>query len=89
MKNDVAVRKLAILSQVLVFKDIVPGYRIRELTDKEKADKVSQVVQRTRDFEQGLVSAYLTYLKALEEELKRLFVIFSKKLLHQCFCSEK
>lgn len=53
-----------------MFKDIVPGYRIRALTDKEKAEKVSQIVQRTRDWEQGLVSVYQSYLKTLDTEVK-------------------
>ncbi|KAF7363412.1 Nucleolar complex-associated protein 3 [Mycena sanguinolenta] len=68
--NDVIIRKLAILSQLAVFKDIIPGYSIRALTDKEKAEKVSQMVARTRDWEQGLVVVYQTYLRALEAELK-------------------
>ncbi|KAJ7172512.1 nucleolar complex-associated protein-domain-containing protein [Mycena filopes] len=68
--NDIIIRKLAILSQLAVFKDIVPGYRIRALTEKEKAEKVSQMVSRTRDWEQGLVVVYQTYLRALEAELK-------------------
>ena len=58
------------LSQLAVFKDIIPGYRIRALTDKEKAEKVSQMVQRTRDWEQGLVSVYQNYLRMLEGEIK-------------------
>ncbi|KZT11382.1 nucleolar complex-associated protein 3 [Laetiporus sulphureus 93-53] len=68
--NDAVIRKLTILSQLAVFKDIIPGYRIRALTDKEKAEKVSQIVQRTRDWEQGLVSVYQAYLRILEGELK-------------------
>ncbi|KAG5654528.1 hypothetical protein H0H81_001169 [Sphagnurus paluster] len=68
--NDLAIRKLAMLSQLAVFKDIIPGYRIRSLTDKEKAEKVSQMVARTRDWEQGLVIVYQTYLRSLEAELK-------------------
>ncbi|KAJ7063270.1 nucleolar complex-associated protein-domain-containing protein [Mycena amicta] len=70
VSNDVVVRKLAILSQLAVFKDIIPGYRVRELSEKEKAEKVSQMVARTRDWEQGLTHVYQTYLRALEAELK-------------------
>lgn len=58
------------MSQLAVFKDVIPGYRIRALTDKEKAEKVSQMVQRTRDWEQGLVGIYQAYLRNLEAELK-------------------
>ena len=70
MQNDVVIRKLAILSQLAVFKDIIPGYRIRALTEKEKSEKVSQMVARTRDWEQGLVGVYQSYLRSLEAELK-------------------
>ena len=64
------IRKLTFLSQLAVFKDIVPGYRIRALTEKEKSEKVSQMVQRTREWEQGLVSVYQAYLRSLESEVK-------------------
>lgn len=68
--NDIMIRKLAILSQLAVFKDIIPGYRIRALTEKEKAEKVSQMVAHTREWEQGLLIVYQTYLRALEDSLK-------------------
>lgn len=64
------IRKLAILSQLSVFKDILPGYRIRALTDLEKAEKVSQMVARAREWEQGLVGVYQSYLRSLDTELK-------------------
>ncbi|KAF8959052.1 nucleolar complex-associated protein-domain-containing protein [Flammula alnicola] len=68
--NDPIIRKLAVLSQLAIFKDIIPGYRIRALTEAEKAEKVSQIVARTRDWEQGLVTVYQSYLRLLEKELK-------------------
>jgi nucleolar complex protein 3 len=68
--NDPYIRRLTMLSQLAVFKDIIPGYRIRELTDKEKAEKVSQMVTHAREWEQGLVSVYQNYLKCLDMELK-------------------
>jgi nucleolar complex protein 3 len=58
------------LSQLAVFKDIIPGYRIRALTSKEREEKVSQMVARTRDWEQGLVVVYQAYLRSLDQELK-------------------
>ncbi|EPT05997.1 hypothetical protein FOMPIDRAFT_1026864 [Fomitopsis schrenkii] len=82
--NDAVIRKLTILSQLAVFKDIIPGYRIRALTDKEKAEKVSQMVQRTRDWEQGLVSVYQNYLRILEAEIKAKSELFETTL--QCMC---
>jgi hypothetical protein len=33
---SLVVRQMAMLSQLAVFEDIIPGYRIRMLTDKEK-----------------------------------------------------
>ncbi|KAF6765174.1 nucleolar complex-associated protein 3 [Ephemerocybe angulata] len=68
--NDIVIRKLAILSQLAVFKDIIPGYRIRELTELEKSEKVGQLVARTREWEQGLVGVYQAYLRLLDRELK-------------------
>ncbi|KAH8829176.1 nucleolar complex-associated protein-domain-containing protein [Flagelloscypha sp. PMI_526] len=82
--NDIKIRKLAILSQLAVFKDIIPGYRIRELTEKEKTEKVSQMVQRTREYEQGLVGIYQNYLKSLEAEVKARSELAAICL--QCMC---
>lgn len=70
VSNDPVIRQLTILSQLAVYKDIIPGYRIRPLTEIEKAEKVSQMVARTRDWEQGLVSVYQAYLRLLEAEFK-------------------
>jgi nucleolar complex protein 3 len=53
-----------------VFKDIVPGYRIRKLTEKELSEKVSQMVGQTRDWEQGLVAVYQSYLQVLDGEIR-------------------
>lgn len=64
------IRRLTMLSQLTVFKDVIPGYRIRALTDKEKTEKVSQMVQRTRDWEQGLVGIYQSYLRSLDAEIR-------------------
>ena len=57
-------------SQLAVFKDVIPGYRIRNLTEAEKTEKISQMVAKTREWEQGLVSVYQIYLRSLEAELK-------------------
>jgi len=70
IQNDPTIRELAILSQVTVFKDIIPGYRIRSLTDQEKSEKVGQAVVRLREWEQGLVGVYQKFLQLLESEIK-------------------
>ena len=84
--NDVIIRKLTILSQLAVFKDVIPGYRIRPLTDAEKSEKVGQQVARTREWEQGLVVVYKSYLRALEAEVKGSFLRSSShlKFVHEC-----
>lgn len=46
------------LSLAAVFKDILPGYKIRAPTDKELAMAVSKDVKRLRDHESALLRAY-------------------------------
>uniref|UniRef100_A0A8C9SRY9 Nucleolar complex protein 3 homolog n=1 Tax=Scleropages formosus TaxID=113540 RepID=A0A8C9SRY9_SCLFO len=66
----VTVRKLVMISLMEVFKDIVPSYRIRPLTEEEKATKVKKETQQLREFEEGLVSQYKFYLENLEQTVK-------------------
>ncbi|KAJ5714779.1 uncharacterized protein N7483_011960 [Penicillium malachiteum] len=63
--SPVTVKKLALASQAAVYKDVIPGYRIRPLTEEDKAAKVSKDVRKLRDFEQGLVSGYRNYVNKL------------------------
>ncbi|KAJ1022426.1 hypothetical protein NDA16_003415 [Ustilago loliicola] len=65
-----SIRQLAMLSMLAVFIDILPGYRIRSLTEKEQEEKVGQEVARRREFESGLVSVYRDFLELCEDELK-------------------
>lgn len=65
-----SIRALAIMSLLAVFKDVIPGYRIRELTEAEESEKVREEVRRLRDGEAGLVRSYAGYLKMLEREVK-------------------
>ncbi|KAG2243501.1 hypothetical protein Bca52824_094646 [Brassica carinata] len=57
--------KLCLLSVLAVFKDIIPGYRIRLPTDKELEMKVSKEVKKTRFYESTLLKAYKSYLQKL------------------------
>ncbi|OXB53669.1 hypothetical protein ASZ78_013386 [Callipepla squamata] len=66
----VIVRKLVMVSLMEVFKDIAPSYKIRPLTEAEKATKVKKETQRLREFEEGLVSQYKFYLENLEQTIK-------------------
>ncbi|CAK9783293.1 nucleolar complex-associated protein 3 [Cutaneotrichosporon oleaginosum] len=66
-----SIRALAFLSQLAVFKDIIPGYSIRPLTAQEEAEKVRDEVRRQREGEKMLVRNYKSYLRMLEVEIKR------------------
>lgn len=59
--------KFSMLALVPVFRSIIPGYRIRPLTDIEKREKVSKEVGRLRYFEQSLVTVYKNYVDLLTD----------------------
>ncbi|ORY11898.1 nucleolar complex-associated protein-domain-containing protein [Clohesyomyces aquaticus] len=63
--DNVTVRKLALATQVAIFKDLIPGYRIRPLSEDDMTDKVSKEVRKLRNFEQKLVSSYQSYVQEL------------------------
>ncbi|KAM4704450.1 nucleolar complex protein 3 homolog [Rhinophrynus dorsalis] len=66
----VTVRKLVMISLMEVFKDITPSYKIRPLTEEEKASRVKKETQRLREYEEGLVSQYKFFLENLEQTVK-------------------
>ncbi|XP_027345896.1 nucleolar complex protein 3 homolog isoform X2 [Abrus precatorius] len=82
--NDHTIVKLGLLSLLAVFKDIVPGYRIRLPTEKELEMKVSKTVRKMRYYESTLLSAYKAYLQRLIAlEKKPLFQLVAVR----CICS--
>src|SRR5690242_10551120 len=60
-----SVKKLALATSVTIFKDLIPGYRIRPMAEDAMTEKVSREVKKLRQFEQKLVSGYETYVKHL------------------------
>ncbi|XP_034329054.2 nucleolar complex protein 3 homolog isoform X1 [Magallana gigas] len=64
------VRKLAMISMMEVFKDIIPGYRIRLPTEAEKAAKLKKETKKIRDFEETFLLNYKKYLEFLEMTCK-------------------
>jgi hypothetical protein len=52
------VSRLAMLSLLAIFRDIIPGYRIRPPTEKELATQLSKEVKKLHEFESGLLAAY-------------------------------
>lgn len=65
----VQVQRLALLSLSSIFKDILPGYRIRDLTEEEQAVKVTKSVQKLRDYENALLRGFQSYVKVLRSML--------------------
>ncbi|KAK4502858.1 hypothetical protein PRZ48_006284 [Zasmidium cellare] len=63
--ENVTVKKLALATQLAVYKDIIPGYRIRPLSKDDLSGKVSKEVKKLRSFEQGLLSGYKAYISSL------------------------
>lgn len=68
--KNTTIQQLAMATQVAVFKDIIPGYRIRPLGDEDPKAKLSKEVKRLRNFEQTLVSCYREYLRNLAKRVK-------------------
>ena len=59
------------LSLCSVFKDIIPGYRIRELESKERNTAVSKEVKQVREYEQALLKNYQMFLQRLHAVIVR------------------
>lgn len=66
---DMAIRSLAMLSLLAVFIDILPGYRIRPVGEKEKNQKATQAIIQQREYEEALVGAYRKFLELCEGEI--------------------
>ena len=64
------IKKLALATQAAVYKDVIPGYRIRAYKDEDMGNKVSKDVRKLRQYEQALVSSYQAYVKDLVETAK-------------------
>ncbi|EEP80053.1 Noc3p protein [Uncinocarpus reesii 1704] len=60
-----AVKKLALATQAAVYRDVIPGYKIRPLGEAELTVKVSKEVRKVRDYEQALLSGYRNYIQEL------------------------
>ncbi|RKP02694.1 hypothetical protein CXG81DRAFT_10501 [Caulochytrium protostelioides] len=60
---------VAFLTQCMVYRDIIPGYRIRIVTDAEREGKISKEVRRQRQYEETLLRHYQNFLKSLSVAL--------------------
>lgn len=65
-----SVRKLVMVSLKEVFKDIVPGYRIRMPTQEEKQQKLKKETKELYSYEESFLLNYRYYLEFLERCVK-------------------
>jgi nucleolar complex protein 3 len=68
--GNITIKKLALVTQLAVYKDVIPGYRIRPLSENDTKTKVSKEVRRLRSFEQSLVAGYQNYIRELTQLAK-------------------
>ncbi|CCX15572.1 nucleolar complex-associated protein-domain-containing protein [Pyronema domesticum] len=68
--HNPTIQRLALAALMSVYKDVIPGFRIRPLTEQELKIKVSKDVQKLRDFEQSLVSGYQRFVEKLGKLVK-------------------
>uniref|UniRef100_A0A7S4K774 Nucleolar complex protein 3 homolog n=1 Tax=Odontella aurita TaxID=265563 RepID=A0A7S4K774_9STRA len=64
--NDERTSRLATLSALAVFQDVLPTYRIRLPTDAERSVRVTKETKKLWDYERRLLQHYQRYLKLLE-----------------------
>jgi hypothetical protein len=63
--------EMAMLSGLLVFKDICPSYRIRSVEEYDKEVQLKKDTKNLKDFELSLLGAYQKYLKIIEGKIHR------------------
>jgi nucleolar complex protein 3 len=63
--QNTTIKKLALATQLAVYKDVIPGYRIRPLSEEDMETKVSKEVRKLRAYEQALVGGYQAYIREL------------------------
>ena len=69
-RHHASVRKLAFATQVAVYEDLIPGYRIRHYGEEDLGREVSKDIRRTRQYEQALVSSYRDFVTQLASVAK-------------------
>ncbi|KAI9893455.1 MAG: hypothetical protein M1814_006752 [Vezdaea aestivalis] len=63
--------ELCLVTQLAVYKDVIPGYRIRAGRDAEPGVKLSKEVKQRRTYEQTLVKSYQRYIGDLARISKK------------------
>lgn len=65
--DDITIRKLVILSELKIFHDIIPSYRI--VVGADAGVTLSKDVKKLREFESGILDCYQAYLTTLGDLL--------------------
>jgi len=78
--QDRRTQQLALLSAVAIFKDMVPGYRIREPSQKDLEVKLTKEVQRLQRSEVAILQTYRRLLPMLEAAMKREALVYAGAL---------
>ena len=65
--RNTTIQKLALTVQLAVYNDVIPGYRIRPLSEEDMETKVSKEVRKLRAYEQALVGGYQGYIRELSK----------------------
>lgn len=65
LSNDVITSRLATLSLLAIFQDILPTYRIRLPSQEERAVRVTKETKQLWDYERSLLASYQQYLNIL------------------------
>lgn len=65
-----AIQKLTLATQLAVYKDVIPGYRIRPISEEGPGEKLSKEVRKLRTYEQSLISSYQAYVRDLTRHAK-------------------
>ncbi|GLG95825.1 Nucleolar complex protein 3 homolog [Gryllus bimaculatus] len=66
---QLTVQKLAAVSLMEVFKDLLPSYQIKH-QEKKGGVKLKKTTQQLENYEKSLLKAYKTYLQSLEQMTK-------------------
>ena len=69
-ESPIPVQKLVLAAQAAIYKDAIPGYRIRVYKDEDLGSKISKDVRRTRQYEHALVTGYQGYVRTLSSLAK-------------------
>ncbi|KAJ9193839.1 hypothetical protein DTO021D3_7307 [Paecilomyces variotii] len=63
--SHTTIKKLALAAQAAIYRDVIPGYRIRPLSEEDMSAKISKEIRKVRNYEQALLSGYKSYVQHL------------------------